>query len=158
MTASGREATAGLYECESCGGIAFGNAPEGRCCGTAMSPLDPAAVDLPDTQLDRVLQVGLGLSPTSLEIACWLVEREEVRTREITAAHDYDRSTITRHLNRLHDVGLVERQSRSREGGGHVYLYSAGSSADLRRGFRRGLSVWMLEVLRALDDRLPEQP
>lgn len=157
--AAGIDAEPKIYQCESCGGIGFGEVSDIRCCGSPMTVVDPAAVniDLPKPKFDRVLQTVFGLPLTSLEIIHWLMDRDETKARELTDALGYDRSTITRNLDALTDIGLVERRPKTRNKGGRVYFYSVGSNQELRQQFRRGLYVWVTYVLQSIDEFVPEQ-
>lgn len=156
---TGLETPPEIYQCESCGNLAFGEVAEVRCCGTSMTAVDRVTVDidLPEPKFDQVLQTVFGLPLTGLEIIHWLMGRGEVKARAITDALGYDRSTITRNLDSLTDAGLVERRSEAGHSGGRVYLYSVGDTEGLRRQFRRGLYVWMTQVVQDIDEFVPEQ-
>lgn len=156
---AGIDATPEIYQCESCGGLVFGEVTGIRCCGSPMTVVSAEAldVDLSEPKFDRVLQTVFGLPLTSLEIIHWLMGRGEAKAREITDALGYDRSTITRNLDSLTDVGLVERRSETVARGGRVYLYSVGTNEELRRQFRQGLYVWSIHVLEAIDEFVPTE-
>lgn len=110
-----------FLSCDSCGNFAVGTGSI-TCCETTMTPAEPTdAVAEPD--LETLLRDVFQMSATELEVCLCVMEGGTMTVKELTAHIDYDRSVISRHLNHLAAFGVVEKQRRLIEQGGHVYVY-----------------------------------
>ncbi|TQQ79818.1 ArsR family transcriptional regulator [Halonotius terrestris] len=110
-----------LLSCDQCGNLAVGTGSI-TCCETTMTPAEPVdAVAKPD--LEALLRDVFQMSDTELEVCLCVMEGGTMTVKELAERIDYDRSVISRHLNHLAELGVVEKQRRLIEQGGHVYVY-----------------------------------
>ena len=90
------------------------------------APDDPADV-LPDESvlsLDDYLEMhGAVGHRTRYEVLYRLVHGGEMSPTELEAALDIDDSTLHYHLNKLVDVGLIEKRQRTERGQDGLYTY-----------------------------------
>ena len=89
-------------------------------------PDDPEDLLPPDSVLDLedYLEMHAAVGHrTRYEILYRLVHGGEMSPKELEAAIDIDDSTLHYHLNRLVDVGLVEKRQRTDRGRDGLYTY-----------------------------------
>jgi len=81
---------------------------------------------------EAVLRTVFGLGGHDVRTYDAVAESPASTTRELADGLDRDRSNVNRSLNRLREAGLVTRNRRLLDEGGHVYQYFAapGESAD----------------------------
>lgn len=100
-----------VYRCESCGNYQLGTAAV-RCCGDAMTEVDDTVpIDSPDEE--ELVQTVFDISETELEVCRCLMAEPEITVEELAEMVDRDRSVVTRHLNHLTNLGLVENSRAS---------------------------------------------
>lgn len=92
---------------------------DGRTDGVDVSVAEPSR--------EEVLRTVFGLGGHDVRTYDAVVEVPGSTTRELAGHLDRDRSNVNRSLNRLRDAGLVTRDRRLLDAGGHVYQYSAAS-------------------------------
>lgn len=144
-----RDRAAGeVYECGECASVAFGD-PESTCCGEPMSPVEAESVKPPD--LGVVLRDVFGISETGLKICLSLMEAGESTAGEIAEQLDIDRSTVTRQLNHMTEVGVLDKRQRLLEGGGYVNVYSPVPVEEVRERLTAGLFAWTDEALELVE-------
>lgn len=142
-----------VQTCRHCGAVALSERRH-ECCGEAMESVSVDAAREPD--LRTLLTQVLGVSETGLEVCVLLMERGEVTTDDIAAALDVNRTTVSRQLNQLLALGVLDRRAESLEDGGQVHVYTAPSMAELRRRHREALLSWVADAV-ALLEELDEQ-
>jgi len=138
------DATPRLVECSNCGNLGIGSG-DIRCCDRSMVPVTHASV-LGEPTLEAVLETVFDVSETELEICLCVMEAEGVTVSELADQIDYDRSVVARHLAHLAELGIVERRRRVLEQGGHVYVYTPVSEAQVRERFSRAFVDWMRDA------------
>lgn len=101
----------------------------------ATNPTRPVGGDLPDDPEDLLpeesvlsLEEYLAMHAavghrTRYEILYRLVHSGEMSPTELEAAMDIDDSTLHYHLNKLVDVGLIEKRQRTERGQDGLYTY-----------------------------------
>ncbi|UCE10676.1 MAG: hypothetical protein JSW61_01730, partial [Candidatus Thorarchaeota archaeon] len=70
---------------------------------------------------------------------------EEIRTaigKDAKTGRLKDRTTIQRVLKKLHDNGLVSRETEQFDRGGYYYVYHAVSTEDVRQRILAQLEIW----------------
>lgn len=103
--------------------------------------MDHEGIVEPD--LETVLRVVFGISGAELEICLCVMEAGESTTRAVAERLDVDRSLVSRHLNHLVEVGVLEKHRQLRRAGGEVFVYTPTDVTDVRAGFERGLAAWV---------------
>ena len=141
------------FECESCGNVGLGRG-EVRCCGQAMRSVtvDPDDAPVSRPTLDDLLRSVFDMSETELELCLCVMEGGELTVKELAERTDYDRSVVTRHLNHLTDLGVLEKRRRLLERGGQVYVYTPVEPEAVRRSLERGFLTWVRQSARLLED------
>jgi predicted transcriptional regulator len=139
---------ASTYECGECDNVAFAD-PEATCCGESMTPVEADAVI--DPELEVVLREVFGISETGLHVCLCLMEHGESTTSEIADRLGIDRSTVTRQLNHLTDVGVLDKHQRLLEGGGYVNVYSPEDVETVRERLTAGVYEWTNEALELVE-------
>jgi predicted transcriptional regulator len=150
----------GLFECETCGnvGLGLGHGPdrgEIRCCDRPMRAADAAGVDTTaasDPTLDDLMGTVFDMSDTELELCLCVMEGGDLTVTELAARTEYDRSVVTRHLNHLADLGVVEKRRRLLERGGQVYVYTPADPETVRHTLRGVFLRWVARASDRLDD------
>ena len=144
-----------VYRCESCDDYQLGTA-EMTCCGESMTEVDDTVpIESPDE--GTLMRTVFDISETELEVCRCLMAEPEITVNELTEMVDRDRSVVTRHLNHLVDLGIVEKRSRVLSDGGRVNVYSHRSVDAVRRQFKLGLYAWMTEAVDVIDDLSEEK-
>jgi predicted transcriptional regulator len=112
---------------------------------------DPgSAITEPD--LETLLRTVFGMSETELEICLCVMESGEVTVQELADTVDYDRSVVTRHLNHLAELEVIEKRRQLLKSGGHVYVYTPVDPDEIRTRFRRLFLAWVGSAADALED------
>jgi predicted transcriptional regulator len=130
-----------LLSCEQCGTVAVGSGPV-TCCEATMTPTDPIdAVAEPD--LADLLSDVFGMSDAELEVCLCVMEGGAMSVNELADRIDYDRSVVSRHLNHLAALGVVEKHRRLIEQGGHVYIYQPVAAEAVRERLTAAFATWV---------------
>jgi predicted transcriptional regulator len=140
-----------LFECDSCGNVGLGSG-EIRCCGRPMEPVDIDGVAVDRPTLDDLLVSVFDMSDTELELCLCVMEGGELTVKRLAEETGYDRSVVTRHLDHLVDLGVVEKRRRILERGGQVYVYTPVAPDAVREAFTRGFLAWVVHASNLLDD------
>lgn len=153
----------GVNECRQCGHVSLsvGGSTTSTCCDLRPSELDcaPDAVERPE--LESILRVVFGLPGPTVDICDALTGAELRSTRTIAEEFDYDDSTASRHLNRLVEVGFLERVQLNRREGGIVNVYRTLPADELGQQLIDGFALWSsaaLAVLEGFQADLSERP
>jgi len=130
-----------LRSCDRCGNVAVGSKPI-TCCETTMTPAEPVdAIAKPD--LAAILRHVFQMSDTELEVCLCVMEGGTLTVTELAAQIEYDRSVISRHLNHLAELGVVEKQRRLIRQGGHVYVYRPVPPETVRKQLTAAFITWV---------------
>lgn len=141
-----------LYECDRCGSVGIGAGDcSMRCCGQSMAAVDAdRTVDGPD--VEQLLRDVFGLSETDVAVCLHAMTAGEVTVNEIADRADLDRSSATRTLNGLVDLGALEKRRTLLDQGGYVYRYRPVAPDTVRRRLRRELQLWAKGGLALVDE------
>lgn len=139
-----------VLECSSCGAVTFGNART-TCCGEHMNEVEANVDGITQPQLDELLRFVFGMSPSELDVCLCVMEVGETTTDEVAEQLGVDRSLVSRHLNHLVDVGVLEKRRRIRKAGGQIYVFTPNSVQEVRQGFKLGLFAWVEDALHQID-------
>lgn len=135
-----------LYECDRCEMVVLRNDGAARCAHD-IEAVERTTAGIEEPALEDVLRLAFGMSPTELEVCICVMEMGETTTSELAAELDVDRSSVSRHLNHLADLDILEKRRFIREGGGEVYGYRPNSVEAVRRGLKAGFHAWVAEAL-----------
>jgi predicted transcriptional regulator len=143
MTSDAHSAT--LFECESCGNLGVGRG-DIVCCDSPMERAggDDTGVEKPS--LDQLMRTVFDMSETELDICLCVMEGGEQTVSELAERIGYDRSVVSRHLNHLADLGVVDKRRRLLKEGGQVYVYTPTDPAAVRRSLSGAFAVWVQEA------------
>lgn len=137
------------YECPSCGGLE--RHEKGTCCGESLEPVS-TSVPYEPPGVESVVKEVFDLSSTDLSICSVLMSEGEATVEELADQLSLDRSTVSRHLDHMVQVGIVTKEPRILEEGGQVNLYSPAPVKDVHRTFQLGLYAWLDDAEDVLDE------
>ena len=139
-----------VYTCRSCGEYQLAAAAP-TCCAEPMDEVeDRVPVESPDET--HLMRAVFDISETELDVCRQLMSEGELTVEELADLVDRDRSVVTRHLNHLLELGMVEKRSRVLSTGGRVNVYTHRSAEAVRRQFKLGLYTWMADAVDVIDD------
>ncbi|MFC7194090.1 ArsR family transcriptional regulator [Halosimplex aquaticum] len=121
-----------------------------------MRAVETDAINDPD--LSVLLHHVYGLSGSSVDICVSLLERGEATATDIASDVGVNRSTVSRQLAQLRELGVVECREEPVAGGGRVKRYSSVSLDELRQRHREGLLVWASDAMAVVDRLYGEKP
>jgi predicted transcriptional regulator len=108
------------------------------------------SVKPPDVR--QVLLDAFGLPKTGLDICLCVIGEGPLSASEVAEQLGYDRTTVTRYLNRLVDLGLLRRSELNREEGGVVNVYHSVDLERMRRETLIGFYVWAGEAATLIEE------
>lgn len=138
-----------VYECAKCGNVGIGDG-EIRCCVGPMAPIESVSV-VDDPTLNDLLGSVFDMSDTELEICLCVMEGGDLTVSELADEIGYDRSVVARHLNHLAELGVIEKQRRLLERGGHTYVYMPVSEDTVKRRLTVAFLTWVRGAIEQLD-------
>jgi predicted transcriptional regulator len=150
-SASGYE----LMECPDCDNIVLAlgrDDPPMSCHGKEMVPVTDVEMSVKPPHVEQVLLDAFGLPKAGLNICLCVIGEGPLSASEVAEALDYDRTTVTRYLNKLVDLGLLKRSELNREGGGVVNVYHSVELERMRRETLIGFYVWAGEAASLIED------
>jgi len=130
-----------LLECDNCGNLAVGQG-EVRCCDRPMGPAEGSDA-VPEPELADLLRTVFDMSDTELEICLCVMEGGDLTVQELADQIGYDRSVVSRHLNHLSELGVVDKQRRILEQGGHTYVYQPVAPEQVRERLTDAFVTWV---------------
>lgn len=138
-----------VYSCRHCGSVILDERRR-QCCNGDMESIDVDAVKEPEQRV--LLRHVFGISQTGLDICTYVMEHGEATPAEIARALDINRSTATRQLNQLRDLGVMECRKESLTGGGEVQTFSPVSMAEIRQRHRESLLSWVTDAIDLINE------
>jgi predicted transcriptional regulator len=108
------------------------------------------SVKPPDVK--QVLFQAFGLPKAGLDICLCVIGEGPLSANEVAEELGYDRSTVTRYLNKLVELGLLQRSELNREGGGVVNVYHSVDLERMRRETLVGFYVWAGEAASLIEE------
>jgi predicted transcriptional regulator len=117
-----------------------------------MRKLASPGIDTEQPELTEVLLEAFGLPETGVEICLCVVGAGPLSAPEIGDELGYHRSTVTRYLHDLVEIGLLERSELNREGGGVVHVYHSINIERMRRETLLGFLVWAGEAAALIEE------
>lgn len=115
--------------------------------------MDSIEVDVVnDPDLMTLLPQVFGVSQTGIAICLQVTEEEQATTDDIATALDINRSTVSRQLNQLRELGVVERHEQSLTEGGQIHVYTPVEPEEMRRRHREGLLSWVTDAVTLVNE------
>ena len=101
---------------------------------------DLMLVDNPE--FERIMECVFDIRPHEVQTYFRLLELQGSTVAELADDLERDRSNVNRSLSTLREVGLVERDRRLLEGGGHVYQYFGVPVPDAQTMLHEAVDEW----------------
>ena len=144
-----------IYECVDCDNVVLvvgSDDPPMSCHDRPMERVTDPDISIKPPDVKQVLLQAFGLPKAGLDICLCVIGEGPLSANEVAAELDYDRSTVTRYLNTLVDLGLLRQSQLNREGGGVVNVYHSIDLEWMRRETLIGFYVWAGEAGSLIED------
>lgn len=115
-----------------------------------MEAIDVDAVKEPEQRV--LLRHVFGISQTGLNICTYVMQKGKATPAEVARALDVNRTTATRQLNQLRDLGVMECREESLTEGGRVKTFSPVPMAEIRQRHRESLLSWATDAIDLIDE------
>jgi predicted transcriptional regulator len=144
-----------LYECPDCDNVVLAlgrDEPPMSCHDKPMERVTNVEMSVKPPNVKQVLLEAFGLPKAGLDICLCVIGEGPLSANEVAESLGYDRSTVTRYLNKLVELGLLERSELNREEGGVVNVYHSVDLERMRRETLIGFYVWAGEAAALIED------
>ncbi|MEF8775289.1 MAG: helix-turn-helix domain-containing protein [Haloarculaceae archaeon] len=144
-----------LFECPDCDNVVLAlgrDDPPMSCHGQEMERVTDLQMQVKPPDVRQVLLEAFGLPKAGLDICLCVIGEGPLSANEVADSLGYDRSTITRYLNKLVELGLLQRSELNREEGGVVNVYHSVDLERMRRETLIGFYVWAGEAAALIED------
>ncbi|MFC4247833.1 MarR family transcriptional regulator [Natribaculum luteum] len=144
-----------LFECPDCDNVVLvlgRDDPPMSCHDEPMERVTDIEMSVRPPDVRQVLLQAFGLPKAGLDICLCVIGEGPLSANEVAETLGYDRSTVTRYLNKLVDLGLLRRSELNREKGGVVNVYHSVDLERMRRETLIGFYVWAGEAAALIED------
>lgn len=144
-----------IYECSRCDNVVLAlgrDEPRMSCHGKPMECITDGEMRVKRPDIKQIFLQAFGLPKAGNDICLCVLSEGPVSANEVAESMSYDRSTVTRYLNNLVDLGLLQRSELNREGGGVVNVYHSVDLEQSRRETLIGFCVWAGEAATLIED------
>jgi predicted transcriptional regulator len=144
-----------IFECRTCDNVALAlgrDDPPMSCHGEPMVRVTDVDMTVNQPKVRQVLLEAFGLPKAGLDICLCVIGDGPLPASEVADILGYDRSTVTRYLNQLVDLGLLKQSTLNREQGGVVNVYHTIDIEEMRRETLVGFYVWAGEAASLIED------
>lgn len=144
-----------LFECPDCDNVVLAlgrDEPPMSCHNRPMERVTDVEMSVNPPDVKQVLLQAFGLPKAGLDICLCVIGEGPLSASEVAESLDYDRSTVTRYLNKLVDLGLLQQSKLNREEGGVVSVYHSVDLERMRRETLIGFYVWAGEAAALIED------
>ena len=144
-----------IYECPECDTVTLAvgrGEPAITCHGEPMEQVTDLEMSVEPPGVKRVLFEAFGLPKVGLDICLRVVGDGPLSASELAETLGYDRSTVTRYLNDLVGLGLLQRSELNREDGGVVNVYHSIDLERMRRETLVGFLLWAGEAVTLIEE------
>ena len=134
----------GVYECGECDNVILcrrGDA-EVECCGETPERMRDIDTGIEEPSQKGLLKEVFGLTETGMEICLCVMEEGEATVSDIADSIDVDRSAVSRYVNNLVEIGMLEKNTRNLEKGGYVHIYSHEPPEEVKDNLTMGFYKW----------------
>ncbi|SDG06524.1 helix-turn-helix domain-containing protein [Halorientalis regularis] len=150
-----RDRQYGIYQCNDCENVVLTlqDCDGGMTChGQVMERVTDVNIDIQPPDVKQVLLDAFGLPKPGLDICLCVIGEGPMPPADVAEYLDYDETTVRRYLNRLVDIGLLEKSQLNREGGGFVNVYHSIDVAEMRRDTLIGFYAWAGEAAALIEE------
>jgi len=144
-----------VYECSDCDNVVLvvgSDDPPMSCHDQPMERVTELDMTVKPPDVKEVLLQAFGLPKAGLDICLCVIGEGPLSANEVAEQLGYDRSTVTRYLNKLVDLGLLKQSELNREGGGVVNVYHSVDLERMRRETLIGFYVWAGEAATLIEE------
>jgi len=144
-----------LFECSDCDNVVLvlgRDDPPVSCHNKPMERVTDLEMSVKPPDVRQVLLQTFGLPKAGLDICLCVIGEGPLSANEVAETLGYDRSTVTRYLNKLVELGLLRRSELNREAGGVVNVYHSVDLERMRRETLIGFYVWAGEAAALIED------
>jgi predicted transcriptional regulator len=144
-----------IYECPDCDNVVLAlgrDEPPMTCHSESMQRVRDPDIEVEPPEVKQVLFEAFGLPKAGLDICLCVIGEGPLSASEVAGKLGYDRSTVTRYLNKLVELGLLRRSELNREAGGVVNVYHSVDVEQMRRETLVGFYVWAGEAAALIED------
>jgi len=144
-----------VLECTGCDNVVLAlgrDDPPMTCHGEPMERVSDPEMRVKPPDVRQVLLDAFGLPKAGLDICLCVIGEGPLSANEVAETLGYDRSTVTRYLNELVDLGLLRRSELNREAGGIVNVYHSVDLERMRRETLVGFYVWAGEAATLIEE------
>ncbi|MFC7132709.1 MULTISPECIES: helix-turn-helix domain-containing protein [Salinibaculum] len=146
-----------IYECSvsDCDNVVLvvgSDDPPMSCHNKPMERVTELDMSVKSPDVRQVLLQAFGLPKAGLDICLCVIGEGPLSASEVADQLGFDRSTVTRYLNTLVELGLLRRSELNREGGGVVNVYHSVDLEQMRRETLIGFYVWAGEAAALIED------
>jgi predicted transcriptional regulator len=145
----------GIYECETCDNVALTlyDGEEGMIChGEPMQQVTEVGIDVQPPDVREVLLNAFGLPKPGLDICLCVIGEGPLPPADVATELGYDESTVRTYLNRLVELGLLQKSQLNREDGGIVNVYHSIDLEQMRRETLLGFYAWAGEAVSLVEE------
>ena len=144
-----------VFECPDCDNVVLAlgrDDPPMSCHDEPMERVTDVEMSVKPPDVKEVLLDAFGLPKAGLDICLCVIGEGPLSANEVAESLGYDRSTVTRYLNTLVDLGLLQRSELNREQGGVVNVYHSVDLERMRRETLIGFYVWAGEAASLIEE------
>jgi predicted transcriptional regulator len=144
-----------VFECSDCDNVVLAlgrDDPPMSCHGEPMERVTDLEMSVKPPDVKEVLLNAFGLPKAGLDICLCVIGEGPLSAGEVAETLGYDRSTVTRYLNKLVELGLLQRSQLNREEGGVVNVYHSVDLERMRRETLVGFYVWAGEAASLIEE------
>ncbi|MFB6297248.1 MAG: helix-turn-helix domain-containing protein [Salinirussus sp.] len=144
-----------IYECTQCDNVVLTvseSADRMTCHGQPMEEITEWEMEVQAPDIREVLLNAFGLPKVGLDICLCVIGEGPLSPAQVADILDYDQSTVSRYLNELSDIGLLQKSQLNREGGGFVNVYHSIDIETMRRETLVGFYVWAGEAASLIEE------
>lgn len=144
-----------LYECPNCDNVVLAlgrDEPPMSCHDQPMERVKYVEMTVQPPDVKQVLLQAFDLPKAGLDICLCVIGEGPLSANEVAEELGYDRSTVTRYLNKLVELGLLRQSELNREGGGVVNVYHSVDLERMRRETLIGFYIWAGEAAALIED------
>lgn len=144
-----------IWECPDCDNIVLAvgtDDPPMSCHDEPMERVRDVEMSVKPPDVKQVLLEAFGLPKAGLDICLCVIGEGPLSATDVAESLGYDRSTISRYLNKLVELGLLQRSQLNREEGGVVNVYHSVDLERMRRETLVGFYVWAGEAAALIED------